>query len=180
MIFLAGIMGWMFPAGRDPLVAQSGSLAMRGKNLYLLLKHFEEQNPDFLRSFSNTSELMQFLKKAWPDCELTNDCWNIAVQIPEGANENFPMLISANLDPRGLEEGCGDKVLMLGRESGAPCSLLQDKKLVVVRRNGMTEIMQAKYCTRIRILGEFENYGKVTYLNPCGTLKMTIPQLEAQ
>ena len=96
--------------------------------------------------------------------------WNIAVSVSNGCDETFPIIISANFNPSLLAGRINDDAaLPIGRDSGAALSLLDDRAIALVRKDGSHEVIIAKYCTRKTILGaSCVGDGSATYLTPNG------------
>ena len=186
MLIVAIVMGALFPAGSDPLVARSWALAARGREMYLELLHGKsEWGWDtcgiVLPSCSNTAQFIEhLLSTRGTNNELADTAinienrWNIAVSVSNDCNGTFPVMISANFNPR-LLEGCVDdeKMLMIGRETGASLSLLDDRAIVLVRKDGSCEVINAKRCTRKSILGtSCAGNSSAIYLTPEGVITL--------
>ena len=187
VIIVIGIaMAVLFPAGRDPFVPKSSAVAMKGRTLYYMIAQNNAQhdiagewiNP---QKCSNSVEFITGLLSVsrangqkWCCTDVEAALWNVAVDVPEDYGELFPMLISANFNPRLLESAVDDDAqLPIGRMSGAPLSLLDDKAIILVRKNGSSQVIKAKYCTRKKILKTHcESGDSVMYLTPEG--KITI------
>ena len=187
VIIVIGVtMGVLFPAGRDSFVPKSYALAMRGRNLYHMIEQNNEQrgvdgkwfNP---QKCSNSVEFIAGILsisgtkgQEWSCMDEGVALWNIAIDVSENCGEFFPVMISANFNPRLLERSIDDDAqLPIGRGSGASLSLLDDKGIIIVRKNGSSEVVRAKYCTRGNIFTtSCENSCPVTYLTPDG--KITI------
>ena len=182
IVFWGVLMAFLFPAGSNPLVAQSASLAMQGKSFNHLLSWFElrrmtgELDVDPV-AFSNSTAFAQTVLKMLPGTyDIRTDCWNIAVELPGDVDDDFPVLISANFNPVLLRDDLDESgILPLGLESGASLSLLDDRYVVVIRKNGTANIILAKLCTRDRILGASKNVNrKIVYLTPHGKVDLQI------
>lgn len=180
-IAICGIlMGFLFPAGNDSLVAQSASLAMHGKNFNHLLSLFEQRRMMGASgadpvSFSNSTSFARTVLKTLPGThDERTDCWNVAVRFPKDMNDDFPVLISANFNPALLcEDQDEESRLPLGIESGAALSLLGDQRVVVIRKNGFASIISAKQCTRARMLGNAKGtICEIVYLTPLGKVAL--------
>jgi hypothetical protein len=102
--------------------------------------------------------------------------WNVAIDVPDDCGEFFPMLISANFNPRLLEIAIDDDVqLPIGRASGAFLPLLDDKAVVLVRKNGSSQVIKAKYCTRKNILNApCGRSASAIYLTPEGKITISL------
>lgn len=183
LVLLLGaiIMGVLFPAGSDPLVARSKSLAARGKNMYhaLVQKGFNDDAWNVLSSscsnYTSAAQLIEHLlsvqgvkEESADSVNRIEDIWNIAVNVSNDCDDTFPVMISANFNPMLLESAIDDDTqLPIGRASGASLSLLDDKAIVLVRRNGSSEVIKAKYCTRKNILKTpCKSRGSTIYLTP--------------
>lgn len=168
IIVIIGIgvaMGVLFPAGRDSFVPKSSAIAMRGQNLYCMIVQNNVRNNIDGKWFdpqkcSNSVEFITGILSAsgadiqeWCCADEEVALWNVAVDVPEDYGELFPVLISANFNPRLLESAIDDDIqLPIGRASGASLSLLDDKAIILVRKNGSAQVIRAKYCTRRNIL----------------------------
>ena len=179
-------MGVLFPAGRDSFVAKSYALAMRGRNLYYMIVRNNKQRGIDGKWFDpqKCSNSLEFIagvlsvsgtnEQEWCCMDEGVALWNVAIDVPENCGEFFPVMISANFNPRLLERAIDDDVhLPIGLASGAPLSLLDDKGIIIVRKNGSFEVVRAKYCTRENIfMSSCESISSATYLTPDG--KITI------
>ena len=177
------IMGALFPAGRDPFVPMSSAVAAKGRNLFCMMELNEARrkagekwcNP---QTCSNSVEFIAGVlnligTEAQYEC-VTNvgaAWWNVAADAPEGCDELFPMLISANLNPKDLGHNLGEnEMLPIGRSG-----LLKDKGIVVVRKCGVAHIIKAKHCTRKEVVGNsIARNCKITYLTPKGRVDVNM------
>ena len=175
------VMGVLFPAGRDPLVARSKSLAAQGKNVYRVLVQ-EGLNDDVWNvlssscsNYTSAAQLIEHLlsvrdvkKESAEFVNRIENIWNIAVSVSNACDSTFPIITSANFNPMLLESAIGDDTqLPIGRASGAPLTLLDDKAIILVRKDGSSEVIKAKYCTKKIILKTpHENRGSAIYLTP--------------
>ncbi len=173
-------MGVLFPAGRDPFVPKSSAIAIRGRNLYCmiqqnnLLQNIEGKWFDPQRCSNSVEFIAGLLNLTGTNgqgscsADVGVALWNVAIDVPENYGEQFPMLISANFNPMLLERAIDDEAqLPIGRASGAPLSLIDDKGIILVRKNGSSEVIKAKYCTRKNILKTpCDRSGSTTYLTP--------------
>ena len=191
IIVLIGIgvaMGVLFPAGRDPFVPKASVVAMNGRNLYYMIALNNAQhyiagkwiNP---QKCSNSVEYITGVlgvggasgqELCCADAE--SALWNVAVDVHDDCGELFPILISANFNPRLLESAIDDGTqLPIGRASGASLSLLDDKAIILVRKNGSSQVIKAKYCTKKNILKTpCKSIGSVTYLSPEGKITINL------
>ena len=165
-------MGVLFPAGRNPFVPRSSAVAMRGQNLYCMIAQNDAKHDIDGKWFDpqKCSNSVEFVTEVLGVSGANGDeaLWNVAVDVPKDYGDFFPMLISANFNPRLLENTIdNDAPLPIGRASGAPLSLLDDKAIILVRKNGSSEVIKAKHCTRRNILKtSCESSGTVVYLTP--------------
>ena len=191
LIFLVVIIGIgiamavLFPAGRDSYVAKSRAIAMCGRNLYYIMeKNNERPNTD--EKWINPQECLnsvEFFNRVLSvnGINVQEGCftdekvslWNVAINVPECYGELFPVLISANFNLKLLAGDTDETLLPIGRKSGAHLSLLDDKAIIVVRKNGMFDVIKSKYCNRKNILkSSLDSSDAVYYLTPSG--KMTL------
>lgn len=177
------IMGALFPAGRDPFVPRSSAVAAKGRNLFCMMELNEACrkagekwcNPQM---YSNSVEFIAGVlnlisAEAQYEC-VTNvgvAWWNVAVEVPEGCDELFPVLISSNFNPKVLEHNSGDnEILPIGRNEP-----LKDKGIVVVRKCGIAHIIKAKHCTRNAVVGNsVARNCQITYLTPKGRVDVNM------
>lgn len=177
------IMGALFPAGRDPFVPWSSAVAAQGRNLFCMMELNEACrkagekwcNPQMC---SNSMEFITGVlnligTEAQYEC-VTNvgvAWWNVAVDVPEGCDGLFPVLISSNFDPKALEHNSGDnETLPIGRSEP-----LKDKGIVVVRKCGIAHIIKAKHCTRNVVVGNsVARNCQITYLTPKGRVDVNM------
>ena len=180
-LFLGAIvMGVLFPAGSNPLVARSKSLAARGRNLYRVYAQDELADNTWGGALSSCSNAAQFIErlllvrniKEWPADSVNKfeNVWNIAVSVSNDCNDTFPVMISANFNPILLEGRIDDeKLLPIGLKSGASLSLLNDRAIALVRKDGSCEVINARHCTRKSILGtSCTSNSSAIYLTPEG------------
>ena len=190
-IVLIGIgiaMGILFPAGRDPFVPKSYALAMCGRNLYYTIEQNKEQqgiegkwvdpqkcsnSVDFITGVLSASRTNG---QEWRSIDKGVALWNVAIDAPVNCGGLFPMLISANFNPRLLERSIDDDAqLPIGRASGATLSLLDDKAVILIRKNGSSQVIRAKYCTRRNILmTSCKSNSSVTYLTPARKITINL------
>ena len=180
IIGIGVIMGVLFPAGHDPLVPKSFAIAMRGRNLYYMIEQNNEQHSldgkwcDPQKCSNSVEFITGVLSRSgangqeWCRADEVVALWNVAIDVPEDYGEFFPMLISANFNPMLLERAIdGDALLPIGLASGATLSLLDDKAIILVRRNGCSEVIKAKHCNKKNILKtSYERSGSARYLTP--------------
>ena len=167
----------IYPASSDPLSARSSALAMRGRNLYALIKDQKRLDGNTVPFESSSCYFRSLLDKMPELGDLAfdeNGClWNVASLTGLRVDTNFPILISANLNPATLK--CGGKTLALGTQAGACRSLLGDRAVVVVRKSGRAQVIKAN---RLSVESLFENEndrlpGYVEFLTPTG--KCSVP-----
>ena len=184
MIFAgAVIMGVMFPAGRSPLMAHSCAMAAEGQYIYLMMsKNQRGTESDDCVDYRACSSVSEFIERlvdvdangvkgmSLKDENRANNDWNIAIGLPDDCDASFPVMISANFNPRYLDRLYEDNVVIpLCKGHGGEVSRLEDKVVVVVRMSGVTQMIGAKFCTKRKILGELTSeMPMVTYLTPDG------------
>ena len=183
IIGIGVIMGALFPAGRDPFVPWSSAVAARGRNLFCMIEQNNARHKagDKWCDPQMCSNSMDFITgvlnvigaEAQYGC-VTNvgvTLWNVAVDVPEDFDDLFPVLISANFNPKSLEHQFGDnEILPIGRRGP-----LKDKGIVVVRKYGMAHIIKGKCCTRKAIIGTSATHScNVTYLTPDGRVTVAV------
>ncbi len=182
-IVIVGIgvgMGVLFPAGRDPFVPKASVVAMNGRNLYHMIALNNAQH-DIAGKWINPQKCSNSVEyitgvlgvggtsgQGLCCTDAESALWNVAVDVHDDYGELFPMLISANFNPSLLESAIDDDTqLPIGRASGASLSLLDDKAIVLVRKNGSSQVIKAKYCTRKNILNaSCGRSASVIYLTP--------------
>ena len=146
------IMGALFPAGRDSFLPQSSALAMRGRTICeMMIKNQERHNTGESwcdpRSCTNS---VDFLKKVF--CRFDSegeykgykfDEWNVAIDISQDSDMLFPVLISANFNPKFLGDNFDDAdVMSLWQKSVPRKASWANKGIVVVRKSGMVHIIK--------------------------------------
>ncbi len=134
--------------------AQSQSMAMRGRNLYVFMMQDNQEHEsggDWIdpASFSNSTQFVQALwAKLGEDkapCPYP-DSWCIAVNPPD--NDKFPVMVTANIDPRELlRPSNADRLLKLTcpKEWGGSCFKFCEKAGVIVYKGGASQIFKNKY-----------------------------------
>lgn len=172
------------PAGSDPLGAQTSAFAMRGKNLFSLLKErgLFDGTVDVTQFKDSGTLLSKIIGEGSEDRRLAFDSfgcvWNVAAAIPAETDDMFPVMISANFNPKFLSGG--DRLdpttqLPIGAKSGADRSLLDDRAIVVVRRNGMVHVIKAKDLKWDALACGVDNRD-VEYLTPTKRVRIIIPK----
>ena len=163
--------------------AQSQSMAMRGRNLYVfMMQDYQEHESggDWIdpASFSNSTQFVQALwAKLGEDkapCPYP-DSWCIAVNPPD--NDKFPVMVTANIDPRELL--CSrdkDQPLKLTcpKEWGGTCFKVCEKAGVIVYKGGASQIFRNKYVRASLIFNDgIPKPGPDTYfLTPTGRVDL--------
>lgn len=172
------------PAGSDPLGAQTSAFAMRGKNLFSLLKErgLFDGTVDVTQFKDSGTLLSKIIGEGSEDRRLAFDSfgcvWNVAVTIPAEADDMFPVMISANFNPELMTGGVridSATQLPIGVKSGADRSLLDDRAIVVVRRNGMARVIKAKDL-KLEALSSGVGISAVEYLTPTKRVRVAIPK----
>ena len=171
----------MTPAGRDQLAPNSSALAMRGRNLYSIMVQSYLTNSNQLEKASDSTQLFREILKE-EDRYLAFDnvgcVWNVAAAIPAEANDMFPVMISANFNPElmaGVVRIDPAVQLPIGVKSGADRSLLDDRAIVVVRRNGMARVIKANDLKWDALACGVDNR-EVEYLTPTKRVRVAIPK----
>ena len=178
IIGIGVIMGALFPAGRDPFVPWSSAVAARGRNLFCMIEQNNARHKvgDKWCDPKMCSNSVEFITGVLNliGVESQYQCatnvgvalWNVAVDVHDDYDELFPMLISANFNPRLLESTIDDDTqLPIGRASGASLSLLDDRAIIIVRKNGSSQVIKAKYCTKNNIFKTLrKSSGSLMYL----------------
>jgi len=134
--------------------AQSQSMAMRGRNLYVLMmqdyqKH--ESGEDWIgpASFTNSTQYVQALWAKFGEGKVPcpyPDSWCVVVNPPD--NDKFPVMVTANIDPRELlRPSNADRPLKLTcpKEWGGSCFKFCEKAGVIVYKGGASQIFRNKY-----------------------------------
>ena len=189
-------MAFMFPAGSSEGSRERWAMQMQGRSAYWLLTEdvdYGEYNPDVqkeLRRHVNSTDFILHMSerdglhnRAWRSLADEHGCkWIIAEQIPENAGDAFPIMLSANINPRLLASGASllESNMPLGVSCGADRPILDDKAAVVVRLNGDVLVLTSKYCTFGNVLGASStNTLSVVYLTPSGKVSVTMPGANA-
>ena len=174
------IMGALFPAETDPFIPQSSALGMKGRNLYVMteqnnIRHQVGETWCDPQTCSNSMEFITgVINIVGTNClyeSYTNvgvNLWNVAIDVPDACDDSFPLMISANFNPKFLEGSSDDdEILPLGRKAKAQREPLNNKGIVVIRKSGEAHIIKAKHCTRKVILGDsVRGKCRVAYLTP--------------
>ena len=170
---LGVIIGALFPAGSNPMSARKWALAMRGRNVFALMsdaglwgrrEFFVASSNACRQSMLITNVLRMHVK---PE-DLHNlfdkdgNLWQFALIDYETVGDDFPVMISANFNTDDLGKYDISEPLPIGRVSGAERSLLDDRAIVVVRKNGMAQIISENHLTR-RTLFMGESSDEVRY-----------------
>ena len=171
------------PAGSDPLGAQTSAFAMRGKNLFSLLKErgLFDGAVDVTQFKDSGTLLSKIIGEGSEDRRLAFDSfgcvWNVALHVDQVADTNFPVLISANLNPATL--GLNETSISLGLHTGAPRTLFDDRALVLVRKNGSAQVikMNGLSCASILPSGDNALPKQIEYLTPTGKCTIAFSSL---
>ena len=157
LLFVVG--GSIFPSiicyfrvGR--INVQSQMMAMRGRNLYvLMMQDYQEHESggDWIdpSSFSNSTQFVQALWAKLGDGKGSCPCpdsWCVAVNPPD--NDKFPVMVTANIDPRELlcsQDKDQPLKLTCPKEWGGTCFKVCEKAYVIVYKGGNTKIVKSKY-----------------------------------
>ena len=179
------IIGALFPAGRDPFLPQSSALAMRGRIIWeMMMKNQERHNiGESWCDPCSCINSVDFLKKVfcrfdsegvYDGCKF--DEWNVAIDISQNSDMLFPVLISANFNPKFLGGNFDDAdVMSLWQKSVPRKDSWVNKGVVVVRKSGMAHIIKAKNCKKETIIGSRnEGNRRVTFLTPEGAVTVDI------
>lgn len=161
---LGVIIGALFPAGSNPMAARKTALAMRGRNVFALMsgvglwgrRELFAVSPDdctqsiahALRMHVKPEDLHNFFDK-------DGGLWQFAIIDYENVGDCFPVMISANFNANDLAKYAIGDPLPIGMRAGAVRSLLDDRAIVVVRKNGTSQIISENHLTkRTLFLGE--------------------------
>ena len=170
----------MTPAGRDRLAPNSSAMAMRGINLYSIMIQSYLTDLNRLEKASDSTRFFREILKE-EDRYLAFDregcIWTVAATIPDEANDMFPVMISANFNPELMAGGVRidpAAQLPIGVKSGADRSLLDDRAIVVVRRNGTARVIKAKDL-KLDAVSSGVGISAVEYLTPTKRVRVSIP-----
>ncbi len=170
------------------LAARSNAMAVRGRKLYVSMmqeKAEREAGRDWIdpSSFANST---QFVNALWAKfsgdkdpCPYA-DCWCVAVNPPD--DDNFPVLVSANIDPRELlcpnDENQPLK-LACPKEWGGTCFKFCEKAGVIVYEGGKTRVVKSKYARpKLIFRGGIPKPNSDTYfLTPTGLVNLVEGQV---
>ena len=182
------IMGALFPAGTDPFIPQSSAAAMRGRNLYvkIIQNNTLHEGGEMWCDPQVCSNSLEFIKGVINvigtegldehDIKKWVQLWNVAIDVPDDCDDLFPLMISANFNPKFLEgRSDDDEILPLGRKAKAQREPFNNKGIVVIRKSGEAHIIKAKHCTRKVILGDsVRGKCRVAYLTPNGRINLDV------
>lgn len=159
-LLLAGLvlvcMEPLICAWRASRMTMAGRQTLRGRRLFMLWSRNEEERKagrDFVdvAACTNAGEFVERLCARWGGGTAAGrNEWSFAVNLPEDAPDDFPVMISANVDPSGLprkwdgqfEPAAHDWLKPL---AGAPPSRLGNFAMVVVRKGGAAQVIKRKY-----------------------------------
>ena len=177
LIGIGVIMGALFPAGTDPFVPWSTTLAIKGHNLFYMMEQNEARHKadekwcdpqlcsNSVEFITGVLNLIGAEARCQCDTNVGVSSWSVAIDVPEDYDELFPVLISSNFDPMTLEHQPADNEILPIRRAEP----LKDKGIVVVRKCGMSHIIKAKHCTRKVVTGNsITRNCRITYLTPEG------------
>lgn len=163
---LGVIMVVLFPAGSNPMAARKTALVMRGRNVFTLMSDaglwgrrelFAVSSDDGRQSMLIANALRMHVKSEDLHNLFDKDggLWQFAIIDYEKVGDSFPVMISANFNANDLGKYAIGDHLPIGRKSGAERSLLDDRAIVVVRKNGASQIISVNHLTkRTLFLGE--------------------------
>ena len=134
------VMAVLFPAGTNSLFREVARMARQGSNAHYLLLALSEAkgavlNDEFFKSYSNSTDFIAQMAKGDVNDEgrktwmalLDDDGsrWIVFCQPPTSDSDDFPLLISANINPALLCGGVesAEKTMPLGVSSGAERSI---------------------------------------------------------
>ena len=167
------VMAVLFPAGPSDLSRELSQMARQGRNAYYLLS-LETRfrgvalDAEFFKCYSNSTDFIAHMAKkeegdrriAWNTLrDGEGSRWIVMCQNPVPDVDDFPLLITANVNPDLLCVGPDsfDKTIPLGVSAGAERSILDDRYVVVVCHNGLVQKISKKYCTPRNIMGSAIN-----------------------
>ena len=163
---LGVIMVVLFPAGSNPMAARKTALAMRGRNAFVLMSNagFWGRREFFVVSSNDCRQSMQIANvlrmRVKPEdghnfFDKDGSLWQFALIDYAEVGDDFPVMISVNFNANNLGKYAIGDHLPVGRGSGAERSLLDDRAIIVVRKNGMAQIISANHLTKKTLfLGE--------------------------
>ena len=163
---LGVIIGALHPAGSKPMAARKTALAMRGRNVFVLMSKsglwgrkelFDVFPDDCQQSMLIASALRMQVKPEDLHNLFDKDgsLWQFALIDYDEVGDGFPVMISANFNANDLGKYAIGDHLPIGRGSGAERSLLDYRAIVVVRKNGTSQILSENHLTRQTLfLGE--------------------------
>ena len=134
---------------RATVMTRAHALAIRGRELrdYMCLnRHSRESGEDWIDASSCTNS-MQLVNALCDKLgkERRSDEWCIAVNPPD--DDNFPVLVSANIDPRELlcpQDENRSLKLTCPKEWGGACFKFCEKMGVVVFKGGAAQMMKQR------------------------------------
>ena len=166
---LGVLMGMLHPAGSNPLAVRKSALFMRGRNVFTLMSDaglwgrrelFVVSSNDCRQSVQITNALRMHVKPE--DRHNLFDkggcLWQFALVDYEKVSDGFPVMISANLNANDLGKYTIGDHLPIGSGTGSERSLLDDRAIVVVRKNGTAQIISVNHLTKQTLfLGEWSD-----------------------
>lgn len=187
VLAIVGLMASMVdvaPPTRKNYSALMGVTASRGLNMFVLLTRNEAERAAGAQGVdvaacTNSAELAEKIGACFggdpEEMARVGRMWSFAVNVPPGAPDTFPVMITANVDPAELpREWDGktdkDKLLELKPLEGVEPLRFGDKAIVIVRKGGAAQVIKRKYMKLKTIFGDKPfKLGKDTYyLTPVG------------
>ena len=172
-------LGFFFclPSGSNEIAMRNyRQLQRQGQEIFSVLNSFPENV--VLGTCHNTEELIKLMEsrvRISPTVIANLQNWSIAVNVPEDADDQTPVLVSSNFDPSmfprkwDASKSPDDNLPI----SGPDVTRLGDFAVVIVRKSGVAQIVKKKYFKPSLIFGkrsfEFpesleyigkDNYGK--------------------
>ena len=190
VLAIAGMMASMVDVGRPQLkmdAAQTAAMSIRGRNVFRLLMLNEIERTERKDCGVDVTACTNSWKLVEELCEVFEDKtglasrageWSFAVNLPPDALDTFPLMISANVDPSVLPrewdgETDKDKRLDLPPLECVEPLRFGNRAIVIVRKNGVSQVIKRKYMTLGTIFGDKAyKLGEDTYfLTPVGKRK---------
>lgn len=171
----------LYPAGSDPFHAEASALALRGQRLFSHMR--ASIGKDALLMSADCDDSGAFLEKVLASANdsrhLVADnvgcLWNVFMGGLTSTNKDGLVLVSANLNPIAVSRARNDGLIPIGVTSGASRSLLGDRAIIVVRRDGSAQIIKAQSLTRATLLRSATNEtGRIDVLTPWNRLVLDL------
>lgn len=138
-----------------------------------------------LNSCSNSIEFLEVLSKMVDASVAANilresRSWSIAVNLPADAPDTFPMMISANVDPRIVprewdgKTGKEEILEMVPLKGAEPLKGIGNGAIVIMRKDGVGQVIRRRSLKRGRILGvcPYRLGEDVYFLTPVGKVRL--------